>query len=83
MKEWASLVGLMVKNLPAMENTWLRSLWEDSLEKEIATHSSILAWRISWTEEHEGIVSEVSVKDLLFQGGLLVILSPLFKELFK
>ena len=83
MKEWASLVGLMVKNLPAMENTWLGSLWEDSLEKEIATHSSILAWRISWTEEHEGIVSEVSVKDLLFQGGLLVILSPLFKELFK
>ena len=73
----------MVKNLPAMENTWLGSLWEDSLEKEIATHSSILAWRISWTEEHEGIVSEVSVKDLLFQGGLLVILSPLFKELFK
>ena len=83
MKEWASLVGLMVKNLPAMENTWLGSLWEDSLEKEIATHSSILAWRISWTEEHEGIVSEVSVKDLLFKGGLLVILSPLFKELFK
>ena len=83
MKEWASLVGLMVKNLPAMENTWLRSLWEDSLEKEIATHSSILAWRISWTEEHEGIVSEVSVKDLLFKGGLLVILSLLFKELFK
>ena len=83
MKEWASLVGLMVKNLPAMENIWLGSLWEDSLEKEIATHSSILAWRISWTEEHEGIVSEVSVKDLLFKGGLLVILSPLFKELFK
>ena len=83
MKEWASLVGLMVKNLPAMENTWLGSLWEDSLEKEIATHSSILAWRISWTEEHEGIVSEVSVKDLLFKGGLLVILSLLFKELFK
>ena len=73
----------MVKNLPAMENTWLGSLWEDSLEKEIATHSSILAWRISWTEEHEGIVSEVSVKDLLFKGGLLVILSLLFKELFK
>ena len=83
MKEWASLVGLRVKNLPAMENTWLGSLWEDSLEKEIATHSSILAWRISWTEEHEGIVSEVSVKDLLFKGGLLVILSLLFKELFK
>ena len=57
MKEWASLVGLMVKNLPAMENTWLGSLWEDSLEKEIATHSSILAWRIQLTEEPGGLQS--------------------------
>ena len=42
----------MVKNLPAMQETWVRSLgWEDRLEKEMATHSSILAWRILWTEE--------------------------------
>ena len=42
----------MVKNLPTMQETWVRSLgWEDPLEKEIATHSSILAWRIPWTEE--------------------------------
>ena len=42
----------MVKNLPAMQDTWVRSLdWKDPLEKEMATHSSILAWRISWTEE--------------------------------
>ena len=81
MKEWASLVGLMVKNLPAMENTWLGSLWEDSLEKEIATHSSILAWRISWTEEHEGIVSEVSVKDLLcFREDCLLSFPPCLKS---
>ena len=41
-----------VKNLPAMQDTWVRSLdWKDPLEKEMATHSSILAWRISWTEE--------------------------------
>ena len=41
-----------VKNLPAMWETWVRSLgWEDPLEKEIAIHSSILAWRIPWTEE--------------------------------
>ena len=41
------LVALMVKNLLAMQKTWVRSLgWEDSLEKEMATHSSILAWRI-------------------------------------
>ena len=42
----------MVKHLPAMEETLVRSLgWEDPLEKGMATHSSILAWRIPWTEE--------------------------------
>ena len=41
-----------VKNLPTMKETWVLSLGrEDPLEKEMATHSSILAWRISWTEE--------------------------------
>ena len=41
----------MVKNLPAMQETWVRSLgWDDPLEKEMAIHSSILAWRIPWTE---------------------------------
>ena len=40
----------LLKNLSAMRETWVRSLgWEDSLEKETATHSSILAWRIPWT----------------------------------
>ena len=48
----ASLVAQMVKRLPAMQETWVRSLGrEDPLEKEMATHSSILAWRIPWTEE--------------------------------
>ena len=47
---WASLVAQLVKNLPAMPETWVRSLgWEDPLEKEKATHSSILAWRVPWT----------------------------------
>ena len=42
----------MVKNLPAMRETWVQSLgWEDPLEKGMATHSSILTWRIPWTEE--------------------------------
>ena len=42
----------MVKNLPAIQETWVRSLdWEDLLEKGTATHTSILAWRIPWTEE--------------------------------
>ena len=47
-----SLVSQMVKHLPAVEETWVQSLGqEDPLEKEMATHSNILAWRISWTEE--------------------------------
>ena len=49
---WASQLAQTVKNLPAMWETWVRSLGqEDPLEKGMATHSSILAWRISWTEE--------------------------------
>ena len=48
----ASLVAQLVKNLPAVQETRVRSLgWEDPLEKEMATHSSTLAWRIPWTEE--------------------------------
>ena len=53
---WASLVAQLVKNLPAVEETRVQSLgWEDPLEKEMATHSSILAWKISWTEEPGGL----------------------------
>ena len=49
---WTSLVVHMVKHLPTMRETWVQSLdREDPLEKEMATHSSILAWRIPWTEE--------------------------------
>jgi len=48
----ASLVAQMVKNLPAMWEIWVQSLvWEDSLKEGMVTHSSILAWRIPWTEE--------------------------------
>ena len=47
---WASIVAQLVKNPPAIRETWVPSLgWEDPLEKETATHSSILAWRIPWT----------------------------------
>ena len=54
----ASLVAQMLKNLPAMHETWVRSLgWEDPLEEGMATHSSILAWRIRWTEEPGGLQS--------------------------
>ena len=48
----ASLVAQTVKNLPVMQETWVQSLgWEDALEKGMVTHSSILAWRIPWSEE--------------------------------
>ena len=51
----ASMVAKMVKNLPAEQEAWVRSLvWEDLQEEDRATHSSILAWRIPWTEEPGG-----------------------------
>ena len=54
----ASLVSQTVKNLPVMQETQVQSLgWEDSLEKGMATHFSILAWRIPSTEEHGGLQS--------------------------
>ena len=54
----ASLVVQTVKNLPAMQETWVRSLGqEDLLEKRMVTHSNILAWRISWTEEPGNLYS--------------------------
>ena len=55
---WASLVAQMVNRQPAMQETCVRSLGqEDPLEKEMATHSSTLAWRILWTEEPGGLQS--------------------------
>ena len=55
---WAFLMAQMVKNLPAMQEMWVQSLsWENPLEKRMATHSSILAWRISRTEETGQLLS--------------------------
>ena len=55
---WASLVAQRLKHLPGMWETWVRSLGqEDPLEKEMATHSSTLAWRIPWREEPGGLQS--------------------------
>ena len=55
----------MVKSLPAVWETWVQSLdWEDPLEKEMATHSNILAWRIPWMEEPGGLQSMGSQSDL-------------------
>ena len=58
MLQLASLVAQRIKRLTAMQETQVGSLgWEDPLEKEMATHSSILAWRIPWTEESGGLQS--------------------------
>ena len=55
---WASLIVQSVKNLPAMQETWVRFLdQEDPLEREMVTHSGILAWRIPWAEEPGGLQS--------------------------
>ena len=55
---WASQVAQRLKHLPAMRETWVRSLGrEDPLEKEMPTHSSILAWRVPWAEEPGGLQS--------------------------
>ena len=55
---WASLVTQMVKNLPAMQETWVPSLGqEEPLEKDMAARSNILAWRIPWPEEPGGLQS--------------------------
>ena len=52
-KTWTTLVAQRLKCLPGMQETRVQSLdWEDPLEKEMATHSSTLAWRIPWREEH-------------------------------
>ena len=56
--EWASLVAQTVKNLPAVQETWVPSLGrEGPLEKGMATHPSTLAWRVPWTEEPGGLQS--------------------------
>ena len=61
----ASLVAQMVKKQPTMQEIWVRFLGlEDPLEKEMETHSSICAWRISWTEKPGGLYSQWGCKEL-------------------
>ena len=60
-----SLVAQSVKNPPTMQETWVWSLgWEDLLEKEMTTHSSVLSWEIPWTEEPGGLYSPWDHKEL-------------------
>ena len=61
----ASLVAQMVKNLPAMQDTWVWSLGqEDPLEKRMAAHSGVLVWKIPWSEEHGRLYSPWGHKEL-------------------
>ena len=74
----ASLVAQMVKNLPAMQETQVQSLgWEDTLEKGMVTHSSILAWTVPWTEDPGGLQSMGSDRT---EGLTLHIWRPESKE---
>ena len=58
---WASLVAQIAKNPPAIQETWVQSRgWEDLLEEDMATHSSILAWKFPWMEEPGGLPSRGS-----------------------
>ena len=82
---WASLVAQTVKNLPAMHETWVRSLGrEDALEKGMTTHSSILAWRIGWTEgyspwghKESDMTEKVTHTHVLFCGLHRSVILPL------
>ena len=71
----ASLVAQLLKNPPAMQETWVRSLgWEDPLEKAKATHSSILAWRIPWIV-HGVTKSWIQLSDLHFQEVVCLVVN--------
>ena len=78
---WAFLVAQLVKNLPAMQETWVQSLgWEDPLEKGKATHSSILAWRIPKGSQRVGhdsvtliITKAMKSKSNIFQHGVRIV----------
>ena len=64
---WASLVTQLVKTLPAMWETWVRSLgWEDPLEEGTATQARVLAWRIPWSVQSMGSQSRTGLSDFHF-----------------
>jgi len=77
---WASWVAQWVKNLPAMQETRVWSLdWEDPLEEEMATHSSILAWEIPWTEKPGGLqFKESDMTELLSKHTLTLDVHEVF-----
>ena len=76
---WASIVTQLVKNPPAMQETWVHSLgWEDPLEKGKATHTSMLALRIPWTIQSMGLPSQMRLSDFHFHFPALYSRALLF-----
>ena len=76
-----SLVAQTVKCLPIMQKVWVRSLgWEDPLEKEMATHSSTLAWKIPWTEKHGRLLQSMGSQRVRHNWGTSLTHSPLKKK---
>ena len=74
----ASLVVQTVKHLPTMLETWVRSLvWEDPLKKEMATHSSILAWKIPWTEKPGSLQSMGSQSRTRLSNFVVIHIQPI------
>ena len=70
---WVSLVAQLVKNLTAMQETWVQLLgWEDPLDKGKATHSGILVWRIPWTTVHGVAKSQTQLSDFHFPCCIVV-----------
>ena len=68
---WASLAAQLVKNLPAVQETWIRSLgWAGTLEKGKATHSSFLAWRIPWTVQYK--VGKIELIMKFFESSKMI-----------
>ena len=80
---WASLVAQLVKNLPAMWETWVQSLgWEDPLEKRKATHSSTLAWRIPWTVVYGVAKSQTRLINFHFTSHLRLVGKAQYSEIY-
>ena len=83
-KYWSSPVAQLIKNPSTMRETLVPSLgWEDPLEEEMATHSSILAWRIPWTEEPGGLQSMGLQRARLNQLSTAMEMSIILKDLLK